>query len=162
MWVTRKPYCAPGVGVHERTRVLAPGWSSQIAAWLPALCLWPFLGSHFSCVPQPSSAGCMPSDRKPSTDQVLTNTFIGFGALARWVSRSAMWMPLTRARLASRAQSACVFGSLYLRPMSSAMLTSACLTNHDTMPGLAPQHDTAVVLPGFRLRLAAMVISRKA
>ena len=55
----------------------------------------PFSGSHFSCVPQPSSAGCMPSERKPSTDQVLTKTSIGFGFFARCVSRSAMWMPFT-------------------------------------------------------------------
>jgi hypothetical protein len=27
LWVTRKPYCGPGVGHHVRTRVLAPGWS---------------------------------------------------------------------------------------------------------------------------------------
>ena len=42
------------------------------------------------------------------------------------------------------------------------MLTSACLTNQDTMPGLAPQQDTAVVPPGLRLRLAASVVSRSA
>ena len=30
------------------------------------------------------------------------------------------------------------------------MLSSACLTNHDTMPGLAPQMETAVVPPGLR------------
>jgi hypothetical protein len=47
----------------------------------------------------------MPSDRKPSTDQVLTKTSIGFGCLARCVSRSAMWMPLTPAFLASLAHS---------------------------------------------------------
>jgi len=35
---------------------------------------------------------------KPSTDQVLTNLPRGFGSRARWVSRSAMWMPLTPAR----------------------------------------------------------------
>ena len=46
--------------------------------------------------------------------------------------------------------------------MSPATLSSACLTNQDTMPGLAPQQDTAVVLPGLRLRLAAMVASRRA
>ena len=104
----------------------------------------------------------MPSDRKPSTDQVLTNTSIGFGCLARWVSRSAMWMPLTPAFLASRAQSSRVFGSLNLSFRSPATLISACLTNQDTMPGLAPQQDTAVVLPGLRARLAARVFSRRA
>src|SRR5450759_6507 len=87
----------------------------------------------------------MPSDRKPSTDQVLTNASIGLGCLARWVSRSAIWMPLMPAFLASRPHSSRVFGSLNLRPMSPATLSSACLTNQDTMPGLAPQQDTAVV-----------------
>src|SRR5947209_7479940 len=36
----------------------------------------------FSCVPQPSSEGCRPSEQKPSTDQVLTNTPRGFGVEA--------------------------------------------------------------------------------
>ena len=44
----------------------------------------------------------MPSDRKPSIDQVLTNTLRGFGLLARWVSRSAICTPLTPRRWASR------------------------------------------------------------
>ena len=93
----------------------------------------------------------MPSEMKPSTDQVFQNTFIGFGRLVRWVSRSAMWMPLTPAFFISLAQpsrSSCA-GSLKSSPRSVARLTSACLTNHDTMPGLAPQQETAVVPPGF-------------
>src|ERR1700761_2966889 len=53
----------------------------QPSLWKPALA-----GAHFSCVPQPSSAGCMPSERKPSIDQVLTNTLRGFGFLARCVA----------------------------------------------------------------------------
>src|ERR1700681_2431429 len=108
----------------------------------PVLCLCPFLGSHFSCVPQPSSAGCMPSDKKPSTDQVLTNTSNGFGFLARWVSRSAIWTPLTPTFLASLPHSSRVFGSANLSLRSPATLSSACLTNHDTIPGLAPQQET--------------------
>ena len=40
-------------------------------------------------------------------------------------------------------------GSLKLRFRSVARLTSACLTNHDTMPGFAPQQEIAVVPPGF-------------
>ena len=68
------------------------------------MCFLPFFGIHFSCVPQPSSAGCRPSEMKPSTDQVFQNTFIGFGRLVRCVSRSAMWMPLTPAFFISLAQ----------------------------------------------------------
>ena len=45
----------------------------------------------------------MPSDRNPSTDQVLTNTLRGFGLLARWVSRSAICTPLTPRRLGELA-----------------------------------------------------------
>ena len=41
---------------------------------------------------------------KPSTDQVFQNTLSGFGFLVRWVSRSAMWMPLTPAFFISLAQ----------------------------------------------------------
>ena len=103
----------------------------------------------------------MPSDTKPSTDQVLTNTFIGFGFRERWVSRSAMWMPLTPSSRASRPHCSRVFGSATFSPVSLAMLSSACLTNHDTMPGLAPQVDTAVGPPGFA-RLAARMVSRSA
>ena len=33
------------------------------------------------------------------------------------------------------------------------MLSSACLTNQDTMPGLAPQQETAVDPPGLRARV---------
>src|SRR5436305_1500699 len=103
----------------------------------------------------------MPSDTKPSTDQVLTNAFIGFGFFERWVSRSAMWMPLTPSLCASWPQPSRLFGSLISVLVSRAMSSSACLTNHDTMPGLAPQDDTAVVPPGL-LRLAACSVSRSA
>src|SRR5260364_332276 len=75
-----------------------------MAAPQPSVWQRPLSGIHFSCVPQPSSAGCMPSETKPSTDQVLTNTSIGFGFLERWVSRSAMWMPLTPSLCISCAQ----------------------------------------------------------
>ncbi len=103
----------------------------------------------------------MPSDTKPSTDQVLTNMFIGFGRLERWVSRSAIWMPLTPSVWASRPQPSRLFGSFTSVLVSRAMSSSACLTNQDTMPGLAPQVDTAVVPPGL-LCLAASSVSRSA
>ncbi len=93
----------------------------------------------------------MPSERKPSTDQVLTKTSIGFGFRARWVSRSAMWMPLTPRSRISRAQPSRSSGpgSVKAWPVSRARSSSACLTNHDTMPGLAPQQEIAVEPPGF-------------
>ena len=46
-------------------------------------------------------------------------------------------------------------------PTASATLSSACLTNQDTMPGLAPQVLTAVGPPG-RLRRRSISDSRKA
>ena len=99
----RAPGTHPGVGAGLQ----------QIDRGLAAVsCLRPLSGIHFSWVPQPSSAGCMPSDTKPSTDQVLTNTFIGFGFLERWVSRSAIWMPLTPSLCASWPQPSRLFGSL--------------------------------------------------
>src|SRR4051812_50058729 len=91
----------------------------------------------------------MPSETKPSTDQVLTNTLIGFGRFERWVSRSAMWMPLTPSLCASSPQPSRLLGSLNGVLVSRAMSSSACLTNHDTMPGLAPQVETAAVSPGL-------------
>ncbi len=98
---------------------------------------------------------------KPSTDQVLTKTFSGFGTEVRWVSRSAMWMPLTPACRIRSAHSALVFGFGALSFRSAATLSSACLTNQDTMPGLAPQQETAVVPPG-EARRAARTVSRSA
>src|SRR3978361_594808 len=103
----------------------------------------------------------MPSDTKPSTDQVLTNTLIGFGFLERWVSRSAAGMPLTPGLWASWPQPSLLFGSLNGVLVSRAISSSACLTNHDTMPGLAPQVETAVVPPGD-LCLAVSSASRSA
>src|ERR1700724_4444992 len=100
----------------------------------------------------------MPSETKPSTDQVLTNTSIGFGFFERWVSRSAMWMPLTPSLRASSPQPSRLFGWLNGVLVSRAISSSACLTNQDTIPGLAPQVETAVVPPGF-LRLAASSVS---
>src|ERR1700761_972566 len=104
----------------------------------------------------------MPSDRKPSTDQVLTKTSGSLGDFERCVSRSAMWMPLTPAWRIKSAHSALVFGLGALSFRSAATLSSACLTKNDTMPGLAPQQDTAVVEPLGRARLAANVVSRSA
>src|ERR1700722_5674737 len=103
----------------------------------------------------------MPSERKPSTDQVLTKTSIGFGLTAPWVSRLAMWMPLTPAFLASLPHSSRVFGSLNLSPRSPATLRSACLTNHDTMPGLAPQQEGGGAPAGLG-GPAASTVSRSA
>src|SRR4029079_1316879 len=122
----------------------------QPASWVRA-----FSGIHFSWVPQPSSDGCTPSDRKPSTDQVLTKTSGSFGFLERWVSRSAMWMPLTPACRIKSAHSALVLGLGALSFKSAATLSNACLTKKETMPGLAPQHETAVVEPRVRGFLAA-------
>src|ERR1700730_1839091 len=104
----------------------------------PALCRPPSLGKCFSCEPQPSSAGCAPSLTKPSTDQVFTNSLSAFGTLETWVSRSAMCITLTLKRCASLAQSARVVGGSTLTPVSSAILTKACLTRCETKPGLDP------------------------
>ena len=115
----------------------------------------------FSWVPQPSSDGCKPSDTKPSTDQVLTKTPRGLGVRTRWVSRSAMWMPLTPTFCISRHQSSRSLGTVRLETGVAGQIKSACLTNQDTMPGLAPQQLTAVTPPGRRLRRAS-TLSRSA
>src|ERR1700722_9126407 len=132
-----------------------------MAAPQPASWLCAFSGIHFSCVPQPSSDGCTPSDRKPSTDQVLTKTSGSFGDLERWVSRSAMWMPLMPACRIRSAHSALVFGFGALSFRSAATLRIACLTKKETIPGLAPQQGTVVVEPVGRAFLAASATSRR-
>src|SRR4029453_9286477 len=129
----------------------------QPASWVRA-----FSGIHFSWVPQPSSDGCTPSDRKPSTDQVLTKTSGSFGVLERWVSGSAVWMPLTPACRIKSAHSALVFGLGALSFRSAATLSSARFTKKETLPGLAPQQGRAVVEPAGGAFLAASVTSRRA
>ena len=47
-----------------------------------------------------------------------------------------------------------VVGFTTPRPVSLARLTRACLTNQETMPGLAPQVETAVAPPGFFANVA--------
>ena len=103
----------------------------------------------------------MPSETKPSTDHVLTKTSRGFGFFERCVSRSAMWMPFTPSLRASSPQPSRLFGSLTGWRVSFARFISACLTNHDTMPGFAPQVETAVGPPGL-LCFAASSVSRSA
>src|SRR3954467_11524021 len=116
-----------------------------------------FSGIHFSWGSQPSSDGCTPSYRKPSTGQVLTKTSGSFGFLERWVSRSAMWMPLMPACRIKSAHSDLVFGLGALSFRSAGALGRRCLTKNETMPGLAPQQETAVVEPAGRAFLAASV-----
>jgi hypothetical protein len=149
LWVTRKPYCGPGVGHQVWTLVIAPGRFIQIAARQPWSWRWPSSGNHVSCVPQPSSAGWKPSATKPSTDQVLTKVPMRLGRADFWVSRSAICTPLTPRDCISRAQPSRVVGAGASAPVSRASRSSASFTNQDTMPGFAPQHDTAVVPPGF-------------
>src|SRR5258707_7094850 len=103
----------------------------------------------------------MPSETKPSTDQVLTKMLIGFGRFERWESRSAIWMPLTPSLWARRHQPSRLFGSSNDVLVSRATSSSACLTNHDTMPGFAPQVETAVGPPSL-LCLAASIVYRNA
>ena len=45
--------------------------------------------------PHPSSAGCSPSEMKPSTDHVLTNSSMALGSMDFCVSRSAWASPMT-------------------------------------------------------------------
>ena len=105
----------------------------------------------------------MPSDRKPSTDQVLTNTSGGFGDCG------ALRVPLgdVDALDAGLPHQVRPFG-LRLRlgdielQIRRDIRASACLAKKETMPGLAPQQETAVVEPGRRAFLAASVVSRSA
>ena len=65
--------------------------------WLrgPSVCSYASGGNSFSCVPQPISAVVVPSSRKPSTLQVLTNSSTCFGLLVICVSRSLQWITFT-------------------------------------------------------------------
>ena len=146
-----------------RTRVSAPGCSRKIPGADGSSNVRALSGIHRSCVPQPSSAGCNPSEMNPSTDQVFQNVSIGLGARVRCVSRSAMWMPCTPAARMYSAHPARspAAGSTASRPRSPTSSTSASFTNHDTMPGFAPQHDTAVVPPGER-RCSSVTVERSA
>ena len=149
LWVTHRPYWGPAVGHQVRTRVSAPGRARKMegasgSAWWQA-----DGGSHRSWVPHPISEGCRPSEMNPSTDQVLTKVPMGLGRQLCWVSRSAMWMPVTPLARISSAHSARLVGSEWWSPTLTATSSSACLTNQDTIPGLAPQADTAVGPSGW-------------
>jgi hypothetical protein len=163
LWVTRNPYCAPSDGHHVRTRVLAPGCSRKITGTPGSSNALALAGIQRSCVPQPSSAGWRPSLMKPSTDHVFQKTPTGLGCTARCVSRSAMWIPFTpRSRMnVAHARRSPVAGGDASCPMSRARRTSASFTNQDTIPGLAPQHETAVVPPDDRRR-SSITVSRSA
>src|SRR6185503_10652277 len=87
----------------------------------------------------------------PSMDHVFQNVSSGFGLLALCVSRSAMWMPLTPSDFISLPQASRLEGTENFLPVSLAMFKIACLTNHDTMPGFAPQQLTAVGALGYCL-----------
>src|ERR1019366_10101350 len=67
----------------------------QIWFFGPSLCLYAYGGSHFSWVPQPSSAVVWPSSRNPSMLQVLTNSSTCLGLSLICVSRSEQWITFT-------------------------------------------------------------------
>ena len=66
-------------GTQLATNVLMPIRARQIWLFGPSACSKASAGSSFSCVPQPISAVVVPSSRKPSTLQVLTNSFTSLG-----------------------------------------------------------------------------------
>ena len=79
---------------------------------------------------------------------------MGLGVFVRCVSRSAMWMPLIPSFCASFAHCSWLSGMPVFTFVSRAISRIACFTNQETMPGLAPQQETAVGPPGFFLRSA--------
>jgi len=81
-------------GTHERTQVLIPMWGSMMAFFGPSGGTWALSGSSFSCVPQPISAGAVPSSSRPSMHQVPTNSSTFFGIREICVSRSEQWITL--------------------------------------------------------------------
>ena len=146
-----KPWNGPSSGVQVRTRVSRPGpvevdrrRRSRTRGGAPSA------GSAFSCVPQPISAGWLPSDTKPSIDQVLTNSPTSLGCvrdlgvalgdvdhLDAEVARQLR--PSPRGWSAHAASCRC----------PRARLTSACFTKCETRPGLAPWAITAVGPPRY-------------
>ena len=82
------------LGTKERTQTLMPIWARQIWFFGPSLCWKACFGSVFSCVPQPISEVVVPSSRKPSMDQVFTNSSTCLGLSVICVSRSEQWMNL--------------------------------------------------------------------
>ena len=75
--------------------MLMPMRARQIWFFGPSACSKASGGSSFSCVPQPISAVVVPSSRKPSMLQVLTNSSTCFGWSVICVSRSLQWITLT-------------------------------------------------------------------
>ena len=134
--------------------MLMPMRAMQIWFFGPSLWRKPYLGSVFSCVPQPSSEVVVPSSRKPSMLQVLTNSSICFGTSVIWVSRSLQWITLTPSSLARCANFPAAMWPLRasaLRPLAFfssiaavAMSIRPCFVKCEMSPGLAPCSTTAV------------------
>ena len=82
---------------HPRAGARARQVDRRVAAEVVAVAVRPAAPSR-AC-PSRARRAAGPRSTKPSTDQVLTNTPRGLGSRARWVSRSAMWMPLTPSAL---------------------------------------------------------------
>ena len=104
----------------------------------------------FRAFPSRVPPAACPSEQKPSTDQVLTNTARGFGSRARWVSRSAMWMPLTPSVI-SRAQSSRVLRLVGLHAKVAGDVQQRLLDEprHHAGIGAAARHrgDAARIAP---------------
>lgn len=86
----------------------------------------------------------------PSTDHVFQKWPTGRAFSVIWVSLYAICTPLTPKSFISFAHSSCVLGySLNLKSVDFAISIKAFFKNQLTIPGLAPQHEIAVVLCFF-------------
>jgi len=126
------------------TRVSAPARVKIDCSARAFLCFLAVIG-QFLLVGAPAQfAGCKPSDTNPSTDHVLIKTSSVSGFLNAGVSRSGNVKAFYPSRFMSFAQASRVVGSMTAIFMSRARSSNACLTSQDTMPGFAPQQETAV------------------
>jgi len=127
--------CACAVGVQERTRV--PGARAlEVDRRVATEIMARAARGQRPLMRAPAklrglqALGDEPFDR-PGVDELPR----GLGVRARWVSRSAMWMPLDAEACARSAHSARRARLGYVDLRSAAKFTSACFTIHDTMRG---------------------------
>ena len=109
----------------------------------------------------------MPSSRKPSMDQVLTNSPTSFGRSEIWVSRSLTWITFTPMCQASRLNARVWMAShtcSRVRPLNffsarprAAMSTRPRLVQCEIRPGFAPCSSTAVAPGVFHRALRSRI-----